>query len=122
DRETHIGKGGEHGMGIAIRAAKNVLISNARIEDCWGDGIYLGRIRQKYDRLGMFIPPEDIRIEGAYLIRNRRNAVSITAGKNVLLKNVQAINTKGTAPMAGIDIEPNANKDYLEKLVLEDIV
>src|SRR5690606_16863876 len=121
DRETHTGKGGEHGMGIAIRASRNIIIRNARIEDCWGDGIYLGRVINNYDKLGMFTPPENIRIEGAYLIKNRRNAISITAGKNVFIKDIQAINTKGTPPMAGIDIEPNANKDYLEGIILEDI-
>jgi len=121
DRVNHLGKGGEHGMGIAIRSSKNIKILNANIKNCWGDGIYIGRLNQ-FDKEGMFVPSENINIEGAHLERNRRNALSLTSGKNIIIRNLIAINTNGTAPMAGIDIEPNANKDYLEGVILENIL
>jgi len=121
DLDTHIGKDGEHGMGISIRSSKDVEVVNAKIEDCWGDGIYIGRLN-RYDRNGMFVPSENIIIRDAYLNRNRRNAISITAGRNILIDKLEANNTKGTFPMAGIDIEPNSNKDYLEGILLKNIV
>lgn len=120
DRETHIGKNGEHGMGIGIRSAKNIKIVNARIEDCWGDGIYIGRLN-KYDKLGMFIPSENVKVQNTYLNRNRRNALTLTAGKNISIDGLEANSTQGTFPMAGIDIEPNSNKDYLEGIVFNNI-
>jgi hypothetical protein len=47
DLLSHKGKTGEWGMGIGIRSSQNIEIYNAQIEECWGDGIYVGFIWDK---------------------------------------------------------------------------
>ncbi|REG98245.1 right-handed parallel beta-helix repeat-containing protein [Flavobacterium aquicola] len=121
DRKEHFGNSGEHGMGIGIRSSKQIEIYNSEISNCWGDGIYIGSLKT-YDDSGNFIPSEDIIIKNSKLDYNRRNGISITCGRNINVSDVLISNTIGTAPMAAVDIEPNNNKDYMEKIVLENII
>src|SRR5699024_2780283 len=43
DRFNHLSNTGEWGMGIKIDGGENIIIDNANIENCWGDGIYINR-------------------------------------------------------------------------------
>lgn len=99
DRFAHLGVEGEYGMGIAIRGGKNIEIYNARISDCWGDGIYIGQAGKSV--------PTDIIIKNAFLKKNRRDGISIIAANRLVLENVYAAYTDGTKPMCGINFEPN---------------
>ena len=42
ERPLHEGTSGEWGHGIAVHDCKNVTIIDPRIEETWGDGIYIG--------------------------------------------------------------------------------
>lgn len=100
DRDTHIGTSGEHGMGIGIWGASNVSIYNAKVTNCWGDGIYIGQADNR-------INSKNIIIKDAYLRKNRRDGISIIGVDGLLLDNLYAGYTDGTLPMSGINIEPN---------------
>ncbi|UOO37034.1 right-handed parallel beta-helix repeat-containing protein [Oscillospiraceae bacterium CM] len=98
DRDNHSGTGGEWGMGILIEnGANNVAVTNITITNCWGDGLYLGG--------GTAVT--NIRLEGVTADNNRRQGLSITNATGVTVTNSTFKNTQGTAPEAGIDLEPN---------------
>lgn len=108
DREKHFGETGEWGFGISIRGAQNIKIYKAVIKNCWGDGIYVGS-------LGALVN-KDITIKDCFIDNNRRNGISIISGINVNIVNSLISNTNGTAPMSGIDIEPNNNSEFLKNI------
>lgn len=108
ERKYHIGSKGEWGMGILIRNSKNITISGAIIENCWGDGIYVGATGSKFS--------EDIKISNSKLDYNRRNGISIVSGKAITISDVLISNTQGTSPGFGIDLEPNNHDDILEEI------
>lgn len=101
ERYEHKGSSGEWGMGIhVIQGSNNISISNMTISDCWGDGIFLGD--------SPYV--SDITIDNVISDNNRRQGLSITDAKRVIVKNSVFKNTNGTLPEAGIDIEPDANQ------------
>ncbi len=105
---------GESGMGIGIRSSINIVILNAKVSDCWGDGIYLGKDKS-------FIKNQNISIKNAQINAARRNGISITNGDSILIDNTILYNTNGTSPQASIDIEPNSNRDEINNILLQDI-
>ena len=113
DRSSHLGKGGEWGMGIFILGGRNIKVINPTISNCWGDGIYLGSDDGGKNNI-------NISILGGILDNNRRNGISVISGKNVVIKNVVLSNTNGTLPMAGIDLEPNKNFNNLNNIRVEN--
>jgi len=121
DKDLHLGKLGADGNGISIRGSRNIVITNPVVEKCWGDGILIGGLT-KHNRDGRYVPCDNIKISGGVLNHNRRNGLSIMSAKNMLVENLEVNNTKGAFPMAGIDIEPNYNKDYMDNVVLRNIV
>jgi len=113
DRTTHTGGTGEQGHCLNISAldavggdgklqTNNINIINPKCHDAWGDGIVV--------RNG-----EDITIHNAYAYNNRRNGITINKGINLNFTGTTiSSNTNGTAPEAGVDIEPN---DALGELI-----
>jgi hypothetical protein len=110
DRNGHIGTTGEAGMGISIRAGSDDEVYNANVSNCWGDGIYLAD------------GTKNITLYNPYVDNNRRNGISIVSASGIKVYNMIASNTNGTAPMAGIDIEPNGNADIIDNILLQDPV
>lgn len=101
ERYEHQGTTGEWGMGVhVINGSSNISISNMTISDCWGDGIFLG------DSPAV----TDITIDNVISENNRRQGLSITDAKRVVVSNSIFRNTNGTLPEAGIDIEPDPNQ------------
>lgn len=124
DRDRHIGSTGEWGMGINIQSSKNVTVNNPNISKFWGDGIYIGElfhdVRNRY-RLKSYYS-ENIKVIGGKLDSNRRNGISVISVKDLLISGVTIKNTEGTLPMAGIDIEPNNNEQFLENILIRDVI
>lgn len=108
DRYKHQSKKGEWGMGIRILGGKDVLVDNFYIQDCWGDGLYIGR-------KDSFIP-NNINLLNGVVNNNRRNGISITSVKGLSIDRVTAAYTNGTNPQFGIDIEPNSNLDDIDDI------
>ncbi|WP_291112037.1 right-handed parallel beta-helix repeat-containing protein [Flavobacterium sp. UBA4120] len=109
DRYKHIGTKWEWGMGISIRGSKNVKLFNSVAKYCWGDGIYLGITEKSSNNV-------NITITNTLLDDNRRNGMSIITAENLWVNNLVVANSHGTSPMAGVDIEPDANTDVIKNL------
>lgn len=114
DRSSHIGTTGEWGHGINIVNSEKITIVDPDIKDCWGDGIYIGI----YYR-GVNLK----RTDHIYIIRPkidnvRRNGISVCSGGIIEIVDPYITNVNGTAPEAGIDIEPESldNSPYLDNL------
>ncbi|HBG26924.1 MAG: hypothetical protein A2Y10_10595 [Planctomycetes bacterium GWF2_41_51] len=110
DRKTHTGTTGEWGMGILIQdQSKGIVIKDANVYDCWGDGICIGGGTQ-----------EDVYVENSIFDNNRRQGCSITNARNVLFKKCTFSNTNGTSPQNGVDVEADYAGDYIQNIVFED--
>jgi polygalacturonase len=101
ERYQHTGTTGEWGMGIGIyRGSRNIRISNIRVSDCWGDGVICAGTAA--------LPCEYVTLKKVVSDNNRRQGLSIIGASNITVDSCQFLNTNGTAPSAGIDIEPDA--------------
>ncbi|RFU70338.1 hypothetical protein D0469_06985 [Peribacillus saganii] len=116
DRNVHLGTGGEYGHAINIVHSNKVTIHEPDIKDCWGDGIYIG-----VNYYGVNTKKTDnIRIIRPIIDNVRRNGISICSGGLIEIIDPVIKNVNGTAPQAGIDIEPESahNEVYLDKLII----
>lgn len=105
DRATNTLTTGEWGHGIVCRAANNVIIRDCTIYNCFGDGIVIGTgtsTATDEDAIG-----SDICVENCKIYNNRRQGITVGGGKNITIKDCEIYEINGTAPQAGIDIEPN---------------
>lgn len=116
DRFSHLGTTGEWGMGISIMGSKNIQIEKPYITDCWGDGIYIATTNAPV------MISKNVSINGAILDNNRRCGLAIISGDNLYLSNILCANTNGTAPRAGVDIEPNNNADTIRRITFNNII
>jgi hypothetical protein len=107
ERNDHLGTGGEWGHGCNIVGSDNVRISDLVAEDCWGDGFYVGSTAAQPYSSGVVL-------ERIVANNNRRQGMSIVSARGLLCEDGRFLNTAGTNPQAGIDIEPNGPSDHLE--------
>jgi hypothetical protein len=103
DRLRHLGTTGEWGMGIGIYNCDSITIKHVHISECWGDGITVGA--QKI--FSAPNPSTRVYIIGVVSDSNRRQGLSIGQVSGVTVDSCFFINTSGTAPQDGIDIEPD---------------
>lgn len=120
DKDIHIGTTGEWGNGINICNSDNVIINNPIVIDCWGDGIYIG---VEYHSTSLKESGTTI-INDAYVDDCRRNGLSICSGRQITINNPIIKNILGTAPKAGIDIEPESSGagllPYLDSVIINN--
>ena len=110
DREKHKDDKGEWGMGISIRGnSSDIEIYNANISNCWGDGIYIGHLKQ--------ITPKNIKITNSTIDKAYRNGISITCGNNIEVADVVIMNSNYN----GIKIEPSNSAAILKKIVFKNV-
>ncbi|WP_050690586.1 right-handed parallel beta-helix repeat-containing protein [Priestia megaterium] len=111
DKDTHLEATGESGHGIVIGSqASNTVLRDIQISQMWGDGIYMG---------GAYASTNS-KIYNVVCDQNRRQGLSITYADGVVVRDSSFINTSGTLPEAGIDIEPNTN-NYTKNIVLDNV-
>lgn len=106
DSITHTGTTGEWGMGINILGSKNISIIGIKVNNCWGDSIYIGNNNTN-----------TINISKCFLDGSRRQGISITNGENITITDCIISNINGTSPKAGIDVEPNAGEIITNVLI-----
>ncbi|MFD4817508.1 hypothetical protein [Peribacillus butanolivorans] len=117
DKHSHKGTTGEWGHGITLQGTTNVKIHNAKVIECWGDGIYIGAV-----------PMQGTRFSGNTWINkvicddNRRNGLTVASVKGLYVQNSQFNNTTGVDPQAGIDFEPDNDTMFLEGIVFDNIL
>jgi hypothetical protein len=106
DVDTHTGTAGEAGYGVLVRCCEHVEINRPKISKCWGDGLLIGS-----DTVSTNI---DIVINHGVFDDNRRRGSSVGGGLGIVYNDCTFSNTgrtKSTAPSAGLDIEPDTNKN-----------
>lgn len=115
DRSDHEAGTGEHGMGVAIYNSERITVRGLRIEDCWGDGIYVGGT--EVDGTSA-----DVVIEDVICHDNRRNGLSIVAVQGCVVRGGRFSGSNGVAGAeCGIDVEPNPGKAPVDNVVLEGV-
>lgn len=96
--------------GVYIYGASRVLIQGLESSSHGGDGFYIGGPAGH--------PSTDVQIRGCRADNNRRQGLSITSGRRVQIVDCEFTNTSGTAPSFGIDLEPNADYDTLDHIII----
>lgn len=86
---------------VSLRESVGILVEGLTIEDSGGDGVYIGQ-----DRGGVI--PHDIVLRDLDLRDNHRQGVSVISAYNFRMEYCRVRGTRGTAPQAGIDFEPNS--------------
>jgi len=97
ERDAHLGKSGEWGMGVYINGSSNIAVQGTTARNAWGDGFYIRGAST------------NIRFCSVVADNNRRQGMSIISVNGLVVKDSIFKNTNGTAPQAGLDIEPNEN-------------
>ncbi|MCW3462987.1 right-handed parallel beta-helix repeat-containing protein [Chitinophaga nivalis] len=105
DRVNTGNRTGEFGMGIDIRSSSRITINDATVKDCWGDGIYIGKVGTTTNR--------DIRIINAVCDHNGRQGISLITGVGITIQNARLLRSDIHSPCGGLDIEPNDVHDTL---------
>jgi len=103
ERSRHKGTTGEWGHGLMIRASERVNVRDLHISHCWGDGISIGGAKVG----AAFVPSRDVTIERVSCADNRRQGLTIGRSRRVRVFDSEFIDTGGTLPGAGIDVEPD---------------
>ena len=98
---------------LEIAGSNNVTISGIACNDSGGDGLYIGAGAQGYS--------SNVVVSNSSFDNNRRQGFSLISGTHVKISNCQFTNTNGTAPSAGIDVEPNLATDRLEDILIERV-
>lgn len=98
---------------IRLTSCNNIEIYGLKLMDSGGDGIiisnYTGIAYQRYC--------ENVLLKDLWCDNNYRQGISIISAQHLRVENCWFTNTVGTAPEAGVDIEPN---NVFERLI--DIV
>jgi parallel beta-helix repeat protein len=102
ERDAHGDTVGEWGYGLNITASTHVTVSDLHISNCWGDGIWIGAL----GRGDAAVVSSDVTLDRVVSTNNRRQGLSIGPVRGVTIKNSTFSGSNGTAPQAGIDLEP----------------
>ena len=102
----------QHGYGIRItNGSENISVNGLEITNCAGDSIYVGGLGnyETIDDVTYEVTPYSSRItlSNLNLHDSSRQGISITNGSGILVSESHIHDIHGTAPQAGIDIEPN---------------
>ena len=98
-----------HRHALALRYCHKVTVRDLTISDAGGDDIYVYR-------------PVDTLIENMTCERAFRDAMSVIAANRLVVRNCRFLDTCGTAPNCGVDIESNNPKDFLNDILFEKCV
>ncbi|MGF7028408.1 hypothetical protein [Sphingobacterium sp. HSC-15S19] len=103
---------GEWGHGIYIYSSSNVSISGLTLREFWGDGSAVGGNEDENNNN----PSKMVNYHNVQFIDNRRQGISLVNCTTIEIDHCLFSQTYGTLPMAGIDLEPNPNKDSIIKV------
>ena len=111
ERDSHKGKEGQWGHGIFIGGGNqhtdHVTLIGVMAKKMWGDGFYVEKAK-------------NVRFCSVVADANRRQGLSIADADGVLVLRSVFKNTRGTKPMAGIDLEPWKNAQAIRNIRILD--
>jgi len=100
-------------MTLDFSGCTNIRIEGLTLESSGGDGIYLGATdRQPFCK--------DVLIRDVTCRNHHRQGISVISAVNLLIENCVLAGTSGTAPQAGIDLEPNRENEKLVNVIVRD--
>ena len=107
---------GEWRMCLDLESCRNVKVLGLTLRNSGGDGIYLGNSDPKQPYC------QDIVIRDCVMDNNRRQGLSVISAVNLLVEHCTFRGTKGTAPEAGVDLEPNLPAEKLINCVFRNCI
>ena len=115
DYQSDAYKKAEWRMTLGLYSCTNIKIYGLTLAESGGDGIYLGVSGdQKLCK--------DIHIKDVVCDSNHRQGISVISAENLLIENTILKNTSGTAPQAGIDLEPNHPTEKLKNCIIRNCI
>jgi parallel beta-helix repeat protein len=93
---------------ISLRGASDIRLLGLTLESSGGDGVYIGPTED--DRR---IACRKVTIEDCVCKDNHRQGISVISAEDLTIANCTFSGTKGTAPQAGIDLEPSHPRDLM---------
>ncbi len=92
----------EYRAGLALIGCDGCRVQDVTISDTGGDGVYIDNDYSSRDTYANDIELLRICTQNAF-----RNGLSIISARNLRVSNCSFLNTSGTPPMSGIDVEPD---------------
>ena len=115
DYQSETYEAAEWRMTVDVQGCRHVRIEGVRLESSGGDGIYLGATEA--------LPYcEDVVIRDVVCHDHHRQGISVISAVDLLIENCWLSSTGGTAPEAGIDLEPNLPNERLHNVVVRNCV
>lgn len=102
---------------LLLNGVRNVLIENMSFRASGGDGITLGKPKAAGSP-----DTQNVTIRKCVCDDNHRQGISVCSGDGVLIEDCILSNTKGTAPEAGIDLEPDRPDETIANITLRNVV
>lgn len=98
---------------LALRGCSNVEVEGLALCSSGGDGIYI-------DRFNPSTPCRNVRIKNVVCDDNYRQGMSVIGAEGLTVENCIFKNTWGTAPSAGVDLEPDDSEHTLKDVVFRN--
>ncbi len=92
---------------LHVYGVKNLKVENMTFAASGGDGIYLREVK-------------DVFLKKVICDDNYRQGMSIISGANIVSEDCQFINTSGTSPQSGVDVEPNHGNESVKGIVFRN--
>ena len=105
---------GEWGMGVSIRGADNIHISDLKVKDTWGDGFYIGRTTNRAFS-------SRVTLDRVSSDSSRRNGLSVISVKELDVNDSVFDNSFTVEPKCGVDIEPNYADEFIQGVRFKNI-
>lgn len=112
---------GERRHCVSLHSASNITIEGSlTFKDSGGDGLYIGPHEVPGPER---VPSRNILVTGLTCENNRRDGCSVISVQGLTMRRCYFTNTIGTAPQAGLNLEPEDNaEDRLGDVLIEDCV
>ena len=102
-------------MGFSFTGCKRILVEGVRVESSGGDGFYIGATKENRWC-------EDVTLRDCVCHDHHRQGLSVISAENLLVENCVFSGTEGTAPRAGVDLEPNSEDERLVNCLFRNCV
>ena len=106
-RDSKRGFDGGYRHALELYGVENVTVEDMTIEESGGDGIYVNGAHH-------------VVIRNVTSARNARQGISVISARDLLIERCRFVDTAGTPPEAGIDLEPNGASEGLSDIVVRD--
>jgi len=114
DRTNHLNTIEGDGVGINITSSKNIVINDAEVSECWGDGLLIDQLYAA-DAI-----PEGIKISNTTFKNNRRSGINVTSTVGFELTNTY-IYGAANSTRPGVDIQPTSSFQEMKNVVISNI-